>query len=101
MCKDWCPPQALASENYTPDTLTNVSGSHLTHLPNASPHPSPQSTYSFLSPFPITVTWKVWKVATGHCLLRFDSTHSKGVTSVEFSRDASYLLSCSFDATIK
>ena len=54
-----------------------------------------------LSLSPITVTWKVWKVPTGQCLRWFDPTHSKGVTSVEFSQDASHLLSCSFNAAFK
>ena len=44
---------------------------------------------------------KVWRLATGSCVRRFPTAHSAGVTSVEFVRDGTQVLTASFDATLK
>lgn len=44
---------------------------------------------------------KVWRIATGSCVRKFPSAHGEGVTSIEFVRDGTQILTASFDHTIK
>ncbi|GAA5814068.1 hypothetical protein MFLAVUS_007558 [Mucor flavus] len=43
----------------------------------------------------------IWKLQTGLCTRRFSPAHSQGVTSLCFNKDASQILSCSYDHTVK
>lgn len=43
----------------------------------------------------------IWKLQTGICTRRFSPAHSQGVTSLCFSKDASQILSCSYDHSVK
>ncbi|CAF4818868.1 unnamed protein product [Pieris macdunnoughi] len=43
----------------------------------------------------------VWRVSTGAVQRRLERAHAKGVTSLQFSRDATQLLSASFDRTVR
>lgn len=44
---------------------------------------------------------KVWKVRTGACVRKFPSAHTGGITSLEFARDGTQLLSASFDQSVR
>ena len=44
---------------------------------------------------------RVWKVSSGVCLRKWTAAHSAGISSVQFTRDGSQLLTASHDGSIK
>jgi WD40 repeat-containing protein SMU1 len=44
---------------------------------------------------------QVWKVSTGQVQRKLDRAHSKGVTSLQLTRDNTQILSASFDRTVR
>jgi WD40 repeat-containing protein SMU1 len=43
----------------------------------------------------------IWKIASGQCLRRIEKAHLDGITSLQFSKDNSQILSASFDKTVR
>ncbi|RCH94735.1 Serine/threonine-protein kinase smu1, partial [Rhizopus azygosporus] len=43
----------------------------------------------------------IWRVQNGFCQRKYTPAHSQGVTSVRFNKDASEILSCSYDHSVK
>lgn len=44
---------------------------------------------------------KIWRLATGSCVRKFPTAHSGGITSLEFTRDGTQILTASFDGSAK
>jgi WD40 repeat-containing protein SMU1 len=44
---------------------------------------------------------KVWRLQNGACVRKFPSAHTKGVSSIEFAKDGTQLLSASQDNTVR
>lgn len=44
---------------------------------------------------------KIWRLATGSCVRKFPTAHSGGLTSLEFTRDGTQILTASFDGSAK
>lgn len=44
---------------------------------------------------------QVWRVRSGTCLRRFERAHAQGLTSLQFSRDGSHVLSAGFDGLVR
>jgi len=44
---------------------------------------------------------KVWKISDGRCLRKVQHAHTKGVTSIQFTKDNGQVISASYDMTIR
>jgi WD40 repeat-containing protein SMU1 len=44
---------------------------------------------------------KIWRVATGQCVRRFEHSHGEGITSISWSKDSTQLLTSSYDHTAR
>lgn len=44
---------------------------------------------------------KVWRVATGQCVRRFEKAHANGISAITWSKDSTHLLTASFDMTAR
>ena len=44
---------------------------------------------------------KVWQIASGKVVRRYDTAHTKGVSCVHFSKDGTQILSGSMDHTVR
>jgi len=44
---------------------------------------------------------KVWRVASGQCVRRYDKAHKEGITFISWSKDSTQILTASFDQTAR